>query len=289
MSATTSPVSRPRAAHLNVVDHPGDASALVLMHGFPDDHHIYDRLVPFLTPRRVVTFDFFGYGRSGRDADGAPLVFAPGEDLAAVLNELELDRVVLVGHDASGAVAVDYALDHPDRIEHLVLMDVFYGHAPELRLPEMIRLLADPNFEPLADAMTADAGQLLWLLNDTGRRLSGRDDVPPDGIAATSILPQFFGGAEQPDALRAIRAWTAMRFADQDAQDDRIARGELAALDVPVTLIVVSDDHYLGPGLAHQLATYFRRATVETVADAWHWPQWDQPEVVARHLRAAGV
>src|SRR5262249_57734549 len=129
---------------------------------------IYDRLVPLLAPRRVVAFDFFGYGRSPRSADGAPTVAAPEEDLAAVLDALDLRRVVLVGHDASGAVAVDHALEHPDRVSQLVLLDVFYGHAPQLHVPEMIRLFADPELAALADAIVADPGQLLWLLPDAG-------------------------------------------------------------------------------------------------------------------------
>src|SRR5262249_4574705 len=151
---------------LHVVEQRGDDPAFVLLHGFPDDHHIYDRLAPLLAPRRVVAFDFFGYGRSGRAADDAPAAVAPREDLVAVLDALALERVVLVGHDAGGAVAVDHALAHADRVECLVFMDAFYGHAPELRLPEMIRLFADPNFIELADAMIADPAQRLWLLNE---------------------------------------------------------------------------------------------------------------------------
>jgi 2-hydroxy-6-oxonona-2,4-dienedioate hydrolase len=45
---------------------PGDGPAVVLMHGFPDDQRIYARLVPLLSPRRAVTFDFLGDGRSER-------------------------------------------------------------------------------------------------------------------------------------------------------------------------------------------------------------------------------
>jgi pimeloyl-ACP methyl ester carboxylesterase len=66
--------SPPPGDRLHVVDRPGVDPPFVLMHGFPDDHHIYDRLTPLLAPRRVVTFDFFGYERSGRGAsDGEPV------------------------------------------------------------------------------------------------------------------------------------------------------------------------------------------------------------------------
>ncbi len=73
-----------------------------------------------------------------------------------MLDSLELEHVVLVGHDASGPDAIDYALSEPSRIAHLILLNTFYGHAPMLRLPEMIRLLADQQLAPLAEAMIND-------------------------------------------------------------------------------------------------------------------------------------
>src|SRR5688572_25195484 len=46
-------------------DYAGEEPAIILMHGFPDNLHLYDRLVPHLSPpRRVITFDFLGWGAS---------------------------------------------------------------------------------------------------------------------------------------------------------------------------------------------------------------------------------
>jgi pimeloyl-ACP methyl ester carboxylesterase len=273
------------ADRLHVVDSPGEDPPFVMMHGFPDDHHIYDRLAPLLSPRRVIAFDFFGYGQSGR-ATRTGEQTTPGEDLTAVLDSLALDEVVLVGHDASGPVAIEYGLEHPARVPQLVLLDTYFGHAPALRLPEMIRLFADHELSPLADAMVADPAQLLWLLNHTARQFFGTDELPPDGITVTSILPQFFADADTPDALAAFRAWTGTLFADLNEQDARIASGQLETTDLPVTLIVGADDAYLGPDLAPHLADLFAKSDITIVPDASHWPQWDQPDVVARHLLA---
>ena len=175
------------ADRLHVVDHPGEDPPFVMMHGFPDDHHIYDHLAPLLSPRRVIAFDFFGYGQSGRAATAGEQT-TPGEDLTAVLDSLALDEVVLVGHDASGPVAIEYGLEHPARVPQLVLLDTYFGHAPALRLPEMIRLFADHELAPLADAIVADQAQLLWLLNcqsvlrnrrPAARRDHGHVDLAP--------------------------------------------------------------------------------------------------------------
>jgi hypothetical protein len=56
---------------------------------------------------------------------------------------------------------------------------------------------------PLADAMVADPDQRLWLLQHTARRF-GNEQLDPDGVEATSIVPQFFGDADTPvdSALR---------------------------------------------------------------------------------------
>jgi len=147
MSVTASSLAGP----IHIVDRPGDEPTFVLMHGFPDDHHIYDYLAPLLSPRRVVAFDFFGYGLSGRAATAGTRP-TPSEDLTVVIDSLELEDVVLVGHDASGPVAINYGLEHPEGVRQLVLLNTHYGHAPASRLPEMIRLFADHELTPACSA-----------------------------------------------------------------------------------------------------------------------------------------
>jgi pimeloyl-ACP methyl ester carboxylesterase len=268
---------------VHVFDRPGEDPAFVLMHGFPDDARIYDRLAPLLWPRRVVSFDFVGYGRSARADPGQFRSSHHEGELGAVLDALELEHVIVVGHDASGPVAIDYALSEPHRVRRVVLLNTYYGHAP-LRLPEMIRLFADPDFAPLADAMVDDPNQRLWLLWHTARRF-GLDPLDPTGIGVTSIAPQFFGDTETPDALPAIRAWTGALFAALDRQDDNIKAGRLAGLDVPVSLVFGAQDEYLNTDLAHHLAGLFTHGDLHLVEDASHWPQWDQPEFVAHFMR----
>jgi pimeloyl-ACP methyl ester carboxylesterase len=271
---------------LHVTDHPGQDPALVLLHGFPDDSRIYDRLAPLLAPRRAVALDWLGYGRSDRVQPSLSGDAQHQHQLRAVLDSLQLDRVVLVGHDASGPDAIDYTLHEPGRVDHLILLNTYYGHAPTLRLPELIRLLADPNLTPLADAMLEDPNLRLWLLGHTARQF-GLDPADQGGVAVAAVQPQFFGGADSPDALAAVRAWTAALFPSLDRQDAHIAAGHLAALELPVTLVFGAADPYLNPDLARHLAGLFRHADLHLVEGASHWPQWDQPEPVARLITQA--
>jgi pimeloyl-ACP methyl ester carboxylesterase len=256
------------------------------MHGFPDDSRIYDRLSGLLAPHRVVSFDFMGYGRSDRPEPRALVVGHHEHELTAVLDILGIEHAALVAHDASGPVAIDHALSDPGRVSQLILLNTYYGHAVSMQLPEMIRLLADPNFTPLADALLDDADQRLWLLQHTAQRF-GIDAFDPTAVGAVAVLPQFFGDADSPDALPAIRAWTAELFSALDQQDDVINSGRLRELDMPVTLVFGAGDVFLNPNSARELATRFSEPDLYFVDDATHWPQWDQPEEVARHLHEA--
>jgi haloalkane dehalogenase len=255
---------------------PGEDPPIVLMHGFPDDHKIYDGLLPLLSPSRAVAFDWYGYGRSGRSELGGFSLQGHVSELEAVLDRLAIERAVLVGHDASGPDAVA----HPQRVTHLVLLNTIFGHLPSLKLPEMIRLLADPALSLLADAMINDDAQRLWLLQFTDDHW-GMDAFDPQGIAVQSILPEFFGGDDHADALAAIRAWTAALFDSLNEQDQLVARGALRDLEIPVSIIFGEADRYLNPSLAREIAGLFTDPWLHIVPDASHWPQRDQPKVVA--------
>jgi len=79
---------------------PGDDPPIVLMHGFPDDQRIYDRLFPRLSGKRAVAFDFVGYGRSDRSEGASFSAQAHGDQITAVLDALHADRAVLVAKTA---------------------------------------------------------------------------------------------------------------------------------------------------------------------------------------------
>ena len=272
---------------LYVCDHPGHSPAILALHGFPDDSRIYNPLIRPLAPHRVVTFDWIGYGRSSRRGSGQ---FSAGDrqrEMLAVLDGLELEQVVLVGHDAGGPEAIEFTVTNPQRVAGLVLLNSYYGRSKSLRLPEMIALMADPALAPLTDALVDDAGQRLWLLVYTGRRFGVDDSFPPDGIGAVSIVPQFFGDATQPDALGEIRAWTADIPRALDRQDAMIASGRLQATAVPVSVIFGRDDPNLNPDVAHHIHRLFTNSELHLVDEASHWPQWDRPDTVADLIKRA--
>jgi haloacetate dehalogenase len=114
-----------------------DGPALLLLHGYPQTHAIWHKMAPRLAQRfNVVAADLRGYGDSSKPAttaDHAPYskrVMAA--DQVALMRRLGHERFLLVGHDRGGRVAHRLAVDHPERVSKLAVLDI----APTLAMYE---------------------------------------------------------------------------------------------------------------------------------------------------------
>src|SRR5260370_6868928 len=100
------------------------------MPGFPDNLHIWDDLIPYLVAsgRRVVAFDFLGFGASDKPA-GATYSFKQQlGDLETVVEGLGLGKIVPVSHDASGPASINFAIEHPDPLHSVSILNPAYAH-----------------------------------------------------------------------------------------------------------------------------------------------------------------
>jgi haloacetate dehalogenase len=107
----------------------GSGPPLLLLHGFPQTHLMWRGVAPALARRfTVICADLRGYGRSGCPAstvDHTPYSKrAMARDMVAVMERLGFPRFAVAGHDRGGRVAYRLALDHPDRIERLAVLDI---------------------------------------------------------------------------------------------------------------------------------------------------------------------
>jgi haloacetate dehalogenase len=107
----------------------GSGPALLLLHGFPETHLMWRALAPRLARRfTVVCADLRGYGRSGcppSAPDHSPYAKrAMARDMVVVMRHLGFERFSVAGHDRGGRVAYRLALDHPDRIVRLAVLDI---------------------------------------------------------------------------------------------------------------------------------------------------------------------
>src|SRR5574342_978467 len=155
----------PRNQHrIYVRDYPGEERTVVLMHGFPDNLHLYDRLLPYLSPpRRVITFDFLGWGASDKPAGYPYTTSNQAGDLDAVITHMRLGQLILVAHDASGPPAIDWALNRSERIAGLVLLNTYYCAMPTLRSPEAIWLFSTPVIRNIARPVSGLFGH--WIFS----------------------------------------------------------------------------------------------------------------------------
>ena len=218
-------------------DYEGAGPTFVMMHGFPDNLQIYDRLIPYLVAagRRVVTFDFLGYGASEKPA-GANYSFRQQlGDLEAVLEALHLEKIVPVGHDAGGPAAINFTLDHPDRVSSLCLLNTFYGAAPTLQLPELIALFANPGLKALAGALLQSPEQLAWVFRF--QQLKFLETLPEKQKATfesvlAPIINNNFNFGKAAGSGPAFAQMTAQVFEEVGRNTDRLH--QLEPLDVPV-------------------------------------------------------
>jgi haloalkane dehalogenase len=267
-------------------DYAGAGPAFVLLHGFPDNLHIYDELIPRLivAGRRIVVFDFLGYGASDKPS-GASYGFKQQlGDLEAVVEALHLEKIVPVGHDAGGPAAINFAIDHPDRVDSLCILNTFYNAAPTLRLPELIELFATPGLKALTDAILESPEQLAWVLRFQQKKFL--EALPEEYKASfesvlAPIINNNFNFGRAAGSGPAFAQMTAQAFGEATRNTQRIP--EMEALDIPVKLIWGNADLALNIGVADDLRTHFKHASL-TVLPAGHWLQVDMPEAVAREM-----
>ncbi|HEX5508143.1 MAG TPA: alpha/beta hydrolase, partial [Pseudolabrys sp.] len=103
--------------------------AVLLLHGFPQTHLMWRDIAPLLAQHfTVICADLHGYGQTGSPAsrpDHYPYTKrAMAKDMALVMDKLGFREFSVAGHDRGGRVAYRLALDHPERIRHLAVLDI---------------------------------------------------------------------------------------------------------------------------------------------------------------------
>jgi haloalkane dehalogenase len=266
-------VSVERGPHrIHAREQPGDEPAILLLHGYPDNHHLYDRLVGHLPGRHVVVFDFLGWGESDKPAAHRYTFENLTGDLDAVVKGLSLDRLVLVPHDASGPPAINWALDHPVQVAAIVALNTFYCDVPgsPLNPPEAIRLFSDPNFAWLTAHFAASPAQFRWLYDFQVGGFIQDDDVRQEFVPL--LFRQF---QDRPSSIGPFMQLNADLIPAVLAAAERT--DELHGLAAPVRFAFGENDPYLSPAYGEALAALFPRAEAKPIAGAAHSPSSMHP------------
>jgi haloacetate dehalogenase len=111
------------------IRHAGDGPPILLLHGFPQTHLMWREVARDLARKfRVICADLRGYGQSScphSDAAHAPYSKrSMARDMVAVMRSLGHESFAVAGHDRGGRVAYRLALDHPQRVSRLAVLDI---------------------------------------------------------------------------------------------------------------------------------------------------------------------
>jgi pimeloyl-ACP methyl ester carboxylesterase len=251
---------------------------LVMMHGFPDSMHLYDRVAPLLAQHRhIITFDFLGWGDSDKPTDHRYDVASLRRDLETVIDHFGLEQVVPVVHDASGQPGIDWSLENPDKAAGLVLLNTYYGPSPTLKAPEAIERFSTPGLYRDLSVWFTRHFDALWIQGyneQIGKFISDADQRDSFqkllGHQSLQIRPAFFG---------------LNRVLLEEVEKRRDAMARLKTIQAPVRIIFGNDDHDLNAGVAKDLHARFTNSELILVENAGHFVQIDAPETVAKMMR----
>ncbi len=235
----------------------GEGMPVVFLHAGVADSRMWEPQVSeFSKHFDVIRPDMRGFGKS----DLPPAPWSPRADLLALMDTLELKPVHLIGCSMGGALALDFALDHPERVSKLVLVDSGPSGQPDR--PEYDSLFAEVDAADKAGDHVAlnQAEMHLWL------------DGPyrPRGYVREELRELFLdmNGANMDND------WSSAPMENLDPP----AIGRLSEVSAP-TLVIVGDKD-LQPVLesADLLASSIKGARKVVIHDAAHLPNLEHPE-----------
>lgn len=242
---------------IDAVEHgPHAGDAIVFLHGYTDSRRAF---APMLTSmpssfRRVV-FSHRGHGDSDKPMSGYR-VGDLADDLATVLDGLEIPRAVLVGHSMGSLIATRYALARPERVAGLALIGGFAtlrdNMAVEPFWRETIADLADP-----VDPAMVRAFQ--------------------ESTLARPVPASFLDLVVTESLKLPARVWTQTLHGllDEDFSHS------LARIDAPTLLIWGDQDATSDRAEQRRLQAFMPGAELVSIAGGGHAPHWEEPERIA--------
>jgi haloacetate dehalogenase len=208
--------------------HGGSGPPLLLLHGNPQTHAMWHKVAPRLARDfTVVATDLRGYGESGKpptNADHAPYSKrAMARDQIAVMRKLGFERFFVAGHDRGGRCAYRMALDHPERVLKLAVLDIVPTGEAFRRADMRFGLgywhwffLAQPH--DLPERMIGADPDWYWRRHTTRR-------TPPPDFFAPEALEDYLRCFRDPATIHAIcedyRAGATVDFAQDEADRGR--------------------------------------------------------------------
>jgi pimeloyl-ACP methyl ester carboxylesterase len=256
----------------------GDDVVLCL-HGWPQNWYLWRRVLPALADRhRVLALDLRGYGWSDAPARGYEKENM-ASDVLAVLDELDLERVKLIGHDWGGWIGFLLCLRAPQRFERFLALGVAPPWpSPRAALPHAWRFAYMPVVgAPGIGAMMHRGGRFVprVLISASSAR------EPWDEATLSAFADPFTAPERARAAVQTYRTFSLREMGP-------LLRGRYAdrRLSVPTRLINGADDPAIRPALLGDYESHADAMEVELVDGCGHFIVDEKPELVVDRARS---
>ena len=242
----------------------GRPVALLLIHGFPLDHRMWDaQLAGLAGQARVIAPDLRGFGRSAAALSGPLTMDQHADDLAALLDHLGIGRAVVAGLSMGGYIAFAFWRRHQERVQALVLADT--------------RAEADsPQAQANRDAAAAK-------VRTAGVAAIAGDMLPRLLAPASLANPRL---AERMRAMMADQPAETVIAALAGLRDREDSRPTLPTITVPTLVLVGAHDALTPPADATALAAGIPAARLVVIPAAGHMSPLENPRAVNAALRS---
>lgn len=246
----------------------GNGRPTVLLHAFPLDHDMWQRVLPLADNLQLIVPDLRGFGRSDEDNTcSLRSISQLSDDVAALLLALRItEPAVIVGVSMGGYVAQHLAVRHPRAVQSLVLSDTkFAADTPESRAnrTDLAAKVGRLGQKVLAEAMVPNL-----LANTTAARSQ------PSRTETETLLKTMISRQSVPTIQAALAAL--------GERPDMTAA--MAACQLPVLLICGAEDTITPPAVMKKMEEILPQGRLLVVPDAGHLVPLEAPEIFCEAL-----
>jgi haloalkane dehalogenase len=259
---------------MHYLDEGSGSPTFLLLHGEPTSSYLWRNIIPQL-PGRTVAPDLIGFGQSDKPEDiGWYSYDRHVASITRLVTELDLHDLTLVVHDWGGPIGLRFAVENPERVARLVILNtgIGGGSAPSetwLRFRAVVRELGGAlDIGRLVEAGTTNG------LDDQTRAAYDAPFPTPESKAGALAFPELVPtDADHPNTAPMNRVRDALRTWDR-----------------PALVVWGADDAVLPIGIARALVDLIPGAEGPVlIPGASHFLQEDRPDEVAAAIRGFAV
>ena len=262
---------------------------IILLHGFPESHRTWRHQIADLAEDHfVLAPDQRGFAKSSKpEGVGNYTPDKPVADMIALADRFDLERFTLVGHDWGGAIAWMAALNHPDRVARLIIVNAphpfifqksMFDDMAQREASQYIRAFRNTDLERHIDSIGLSA-----FFDGSFMRHTDFEKVKDE-------KPIYLEQWGQPGAMTAMLNWYRASAVQVPAMDETPERpafldGPFPPLKMPTLVIWGLGDKALLPVQLEGLEALVPDLTLEKLASVGHFAPWEAPEKVTGAMR----